>query len=693
MTMSGQTPFDWIPFYEELATKLAAHREHQEELIAFLEELRARGLTISPLMDKDETGRRFLLTEIDPFTFLGSFNRGLTEERRIQILEAMKPRFEVRATVPTDFSGIPTLNNQSSWFISYQDKRRPGDVERLWNLFSLALGDSPLGDAAFGGAFDRALEVRGTNVNLTMGLFWIRPRYFLSFDANLRKHLKIILPRDGFSFAFYQETLAGLKGKRKADFPHLSYEAWLARKGPPKLPPPPSDGEDYWMVGAYWDESDPQDQTQRFLADGIWENGYEDRYLDLVKAMKVGDRIAIKASTTKKEDLPFNSRGKTVSCMLIKAIGTIVSNPGDGRSIEVEWDPPPSKPRVWYFYTSRLTVWGLRKNKDLAQRLIRFVFHDEQQDYKFFIQKWWDQPDELGETEPYAVADMLREGVFLPESEINLAIKRLREKKNLILQGAPGVGKSFIAKRLSYAVMEAKDEKRVTVVQLHPSYSYEDFVCGYRPTGQAGGFALLDGPFLRICKDASNDDGDREYVLVIEEINRGNLSQVFGELFTLMEADKRGTRHAVTPLYRRTEDEKFYVPKNLFIIGTMNTADRSLALVDFALRRRFAFLTLEPRFGDLVFRNYLKDRGMDERLCQLIITRMTALNARISEDTQLGPAFCVGHSYFCPSGNDFSGLDDRWYRDIVKTEIVPLLKEYWYDAPDKAKSAEDELLA
>jgi len=366
--------------------------------------------------------------------------------------------------------------------------------------------------------------------------------------------------------------------------------------------------------------------------------------------------------------------------------------------VEVEWDAPLSTPRAWYFYTGRSTVWRLRKDDEFAQRLIRFAFGGEEQDYKFFVSKWWGEPestkpslDEIGETaEPYAAADLITDGVFLSADEIESALRRLRSKKNLILQGAPGVGKTFVAKKLAYALMQAKDRSRVTMVQFHPSYSYEDLVRGYRPTAQSGKFELIDGPFLRLRR-AAEDDPDRLYVLIIDEINRGNVSQIFGELMMLLESDKRGKDYSLTPLYRRTDDETLHVPANLYVIGTMNIADRSLALVDYALRRRFAYFTLEPRYGDPAYRKWLEDRGMSPALCATIIDRMTALNKRISDDSQLGDAFRVGHSFFCPTGKDLSGLDEAWYREIVDTEIRPLLEEYWYDDPAKAKSAVDLL--
>jgi len=357
--------------------------------------------------------------------------------------------------------------------------------------------------------------------------------------------------------------------------------------------------------------------------------------------------------------------------------------------------------RPWYFYTGRGTLWQLDKSSRLAKRLIRFAFHGDSQDYDYFLKAWephWDRLAKKASSSdhpspsapPYSVDNMIAEGAFLPRDVIERVLRRLQSKKNLILQGAPGVGKTFLARKLAYALMQECDDTRIQAIQFHPSFTYEDFVRGYRPTGDAGHFELVDGPLLRICQAAEVDPGV-EYVLLIDEVNRGNTSQVFGEFLGLMEADKRGSAHAVTPLYRRADDEKFAVPENLYLIGTMNIADRSLALVDYALRRRFSFETLEPRYRDAIYQDWLSERRMPKALVRRIVDRMSELNDEIANDSQLGPDFKIGHSFFCPRGDDFSALDGTWFSEIVETEIIPLLREYWYDSQDKVGAAAQRL--
>lgn len=287
----------------------------------------------------------------------------------------------------------------------------------------------------------------------------------------------------------------------------------------------------------------------------------------------------------------------------------------------------------------------------------------------------------------YTIEDALEE-LFMPGTFFREMLAQLRLKQNIVLQGPPGVGKTYVAKRLAYALMGEKDPTRVDMVQFHQSYSYEDFVQGLRPDND-GKFKLQDGIFYRFCKKAAEDD--RPYVFIIDEVNRGNLSRILGELMMLIEADKRGPAWAVNLTYGG-DGENFHVPENVYIIGTMNTADRSLAMVDYALRRRFSFLTLDPAFSTEGFREHLEERGVPDTLIAKINGRVDRLNERIAKDTKgLGPGFRIGHSYFCPREGDEPTED--WYRRVVKYEIVPLLEEYWFDDDGKVSQARDELLA
>lgn len=279
---------------------------------------------------------------------------------------------------------------------------------------------------------------------------------------------------------------------------------------------------------------------------------------------------------------------------------------------------------------------------------------------------------------PYTKEDFLSE-VFMPEKEYDKLSGILRIKKNIILQGAPGVGKTFVAKRIAFSMMGVKDVERVMMVQFHQSYSYEDFIMGFRPS--TDGFELKRGAFYNFCKKAEID-GDNDYFFIIDEINRGNLSKIFGELFMLIENDKRGV--SLQLLY---SDEKFSVPKNIYIIGMMNTADRSLAMLDYALRRRFAFFEIKPGFTTDGFREYrmsLKNEKFDK-----LIACVESLNNVISNDESLGDGFCIGHSYFCNLLPDT--IDDQVLSGIVEYELIPLLKEYWFDEPIKVKDWSNNL--
>ena len=295
-------------------------------------------------------------------------------------------------------------------------------------------------------------------------------------------------------------------------------------------------------------------------------------------------------------------------------------------------------------------------------------------------------PDELDDvdTQPevdypeYSSADFLSD-VYMSEQDYETLVNVLKMKKNIILQGAPGVGKTFTAKRLAYSIIGAKNPDRVQMIQFHQSYSYEDFIEGYRPT--ENGFTIKKGSFYKFCKLAEDDD-ENDYFFIIDEINRGNLSKIFGELFMLIEKDKRGIELQL--LY---SDENFSVPANVYIIGMMNTADRSLAMLDYALRRRFSFFTMKPGFNTSGFQTYQDSLKSDA--FNKLIACVKQLNSKIAEDISLGEGFCIGHSYFC--GLTPEAANTQTLSSIVEYELIPLLKEYWFDEPAKIVDWSDRL--
>lgn len=276
----------------------------------------------------------------------------------------------------------------------------------------------------------------------------------------------------------------------------------------------------------------------------------------------------------------------------------------------------------------------------------------------------------------YTKEDFLND-VYVTDTKYDRFVSVLKKKKNIILQGPPGVGKTFAAKRLAYSIMEEKNDDRIEFVQFHQNYSYEDFMLGYKPC--ENGFEMKYGIFYQFCQKASNHP-DKDYFFIIDEINRGNMSKVFGELLMLIEPGYRDNK--IKLAYNGLD---FSVPKNLHIIGMMNTADRSLALIDYALRRRFSFFTMEPGFDTDGFKKY--QQKLNSPVFDKLIDRVKDLNDEILKDDSLGSGFCIGHSYFC----NLDTCTNEVLLDIVDFDILPMLNEYWFDEPSKVERWENNL--
>jgi len=348
------------------------------------------------------------------------------------------------------------------------------------------------------------------------------------------------------------------------------------------------------------------------------------------------------------------------------------------RIVEKTGCPKPTsiKNNKWWpvLYLGRLAekneegsfIWKLRDELSEALNKVDLSYIDKKNSTDF----------SLNQKKKYTKEDFLKD-VYISEEKYDKLVTVLKRKKNIILQGAPGVGKTFLAKRLAYSIMGEKDDERINFIQFHQNYSYEDFVMGYKPIEE--GFKLKYGIFYNFCQKATKNP-DKDYFFIIDEINRGNLSKIFGELLMLIEADYRDEK--ATLAYTGSD---FSVPKNLHIIGMMNIADRSLAMIDYALRRRFSFFDIEPAFDSEGFSNYQKE--FSNKTFNELIEKIKKLNEAITQDQSLGKGFCIGHSYFCNAEE----CTLEWMKDIVEFDIFPMLSEYWFDDESKLNEWKDIL--
>ena len=716
--------YTWVAFYMELADKLIAFKDDRQELIHDLQALYNDIGIKFPKLDSSETP-----ADIDPYTVFGLFNKGITETNRKKIISGMAGKFGVAAPQPQDFTGLPVLNNLNATFYAFSDDERRGerDIDNLWRVFEAELALSAEDDEpnrkAFVGAFDDTVSQFGLGWKLTMGLYWARPHDFINLDSRNRwfmgdaakvgAHLAGIVPKekdaalhDGAKYLAIcdavkaelgtdecpYESLPELSGAAFAESERVNREKKAAAKAAEKEAEENALGDadvetvHYWLYAPGEGASMWDDFYERGVMGLGWSELGDLESYGSKEEMRLKLQEADGAETSqnnsahavwqfahdiKPGDVVYAKRGRSEIIGRGVVTGGYAYDEAGGRypsTREVRWTRKGS-----WRYDGMFAMKTLTDITDYPEVVgkIGALFDDE------------DEPEAqpaAAEYPAYGKEDFLSE-VFMDEPQYDTLVGVLRAKKNVILQGAPGVGKTFAAKRLAYSMMGAKDADRVQMVQFHQSYSYEDFIEGYRPS--ADGFELAKGSFYTFCKKAA-DDSDNDYFFIIDEINRGNLSKIFGELFMLIENDKRGLKNKLQLLYSR---ELFYVPGNVYLIGMMNTADRSLAMLDYALRRRFAFFDLRPGFETEGFKAYRE--GLGSAKLDALVAAVERLNAAIAEDDTLGEGFCIGHSYFC--GFKPGDVTDAKLSAIVEYELVPMLREYWFDDPAKVREWSDAL--
>ena len=704
--MNIQKQFDWTSFYHEFAQKLAVYKNNRQDLVGKVKDIYKLSGISMPTLEKDNN-----LVDIDPFTVFGLFNKNLRIENRIKILNAIIKLFDLESKVPNSFDGIPVLNPQNATYYRFIDERSDEDIEDLWSLFLSALEYDKKKNTdnkeKVSHYFDIVNNKKGNgNSKTTIGLYWIAPDSFLNLDSRNQWYIfesgkfpteiSSSLPSIDSKITaakYFQivETINFYFNSTEAEFKNfkeLSFEAWkyseIVNKKTRELKMVAESSalmDDENETIRYWIYAPGKDSYmwEEFYKRGVMAIGWEEigdlslfknkseikdkmkkiydpnlSYQNAIHAtwqfaneMKVGDIIFVK-----------KGRGQLIGRGIVTSDYFHDSEAEEYNHIrKVNWThhgewPYPGK-------AAMKTLTDVTPYSDVVEKL-KIIFDDDTSEDVEEVEKSYSS---------YTKEDFLND-VFMSEEEYERLRSVLVFKKNIILQGAPGVGKTYTAKLLAYSLIGEKNVERVKMVQFHQSYSYEDFIMGFRPSDI--GFELRKGTFYNFCKRAELDAGN-DYFFIIDEINRGNLGKIFGELFMLLENDKRGA--SLQLVY---SDEKFSIPDNLYIIGMMNTADRSLAMLDYALRRRFAFFDLKPGFETDGFKNY--QLTINNSKLTNLITCVKNLNYAIVADETLGEGFCIGHSYFCNLKPE--NVDERVIYNIVEYELVPLLKEYWFDEPN-----------
>lgn len=645
--MADNKSFSWIPFYQELAEKLLEYKDKRKDLVRFVYSLG----DCSSFIKKDDGSE---VEDIDPFTAFAVFNRQIGDAKRVKIAKSFKNYFSVLAEVPDDFLGIPVMNNQNSTFFYRQTSSE--QIPILWNLFEAELNDDKSNLVV---AFDSLQKFLGIKWNLTIGMYWIRPNSYMPLDELSRNYLaKIgisVFKETDLNGKNYLSLLDTIKKKiekneiKEKHIPEISHAAWEK-----------TEGRKYFYAGFSFGGSDSQ--LDRFINDGVWEGSGNKTVNNLIQKLKKGDILILKSSSVKGTKTP-----DPIPFIRISAIGIVQS------------DVKPIENSSHYGFNVRYIKVKPKRDFDGNQ-----------------FGKYRQTLHLCNDKEVIDYVNTIIEHSMLPEN-IRQYTNILRLKKNIILQGAPGTGKTYNTAALALAICgeqipedhgevmsryeELQKEGRIGFVTFHQSMDYEDFVEGIKPKTENGtvSYEVEDGIFKRISNKAQTKQGSDNtttpYVLIIDEINRGNVSKIFGELITLLEADKRiGGDHTIRVTLPYSK-ESFGVPSNLYIIGTMNTTDRSVGNIDYAVRRRFAFATLKAD------RELVEQNSIPEAVALFDAVESFIKKHKIDMDFE---DLMVGHSYFL--AKDENELELKW-----RYEILPLLNEYIKDGILNAKTIKSDL--
>lgn len=723
--MENTQNFSWVPFCTSFGKKLLEYEHNRPELIR---KLQHAYWSLGEAMPR--IGIEGKYDDIDPFTIFGFFNRKKTLENRLKVLKGIKDEFGLSEPVPTDLNGIPVIFSMKAAF-SWNNENGNEYSDSLWRLFRLALKEDIEDEAEkeeFGRLLDIAYNVKGVAAKIIIALFWVNPYNFLATDSRNRwfigrcKELqgefsddfsKISShPKGSDYLRFCQKYKSILKNSNKypcSNFSELSMKSWevtnLVLEKYSSLEEYPNDLIDYNYIPPV--DDDPREEQK--IKYWCYSPGYQGEHwqefrekgIMAINWSEIGDlkqfssreemRQAIIDSQNAPDSNKMNDSLATWQFANTIKIGDIIcvkrgKNEVLGRGVVTsDYIFDENQPR--YLRNIRYVKWqDVPENGNFPYAFPTKTLTDMTPYASYveaFEELFGNEPrikDAVQTYKPYDKQKFLEE-VFMSEGEYDELVGLLKYKKNIILEGAPGVGKTFAAKRLAYSIIGEKNVERVKVIQFHQSYSYEDFIEGFRPQTNSNGFVICDGVFKKFCQKAK-EDPDNKYFFIVDEINRGNLSKIFGELFMLIEKDKRNIELPL--LY---SGDMFSIPNNLYFIGMMNTADRSLAIMDYALRRRFAFFRMKPAFcasdaeSSSKFFSYISSKN-NQKLVDLA-KKIYILNQKIEKDESLGSGFCIGHSYFC--FNEEKKVTNDMVDNIIKYEVAPLLREYWFDNPEMAE--------